>query len=238
MNKSKYGVDYLKWKDWNHEQFGRIGSKERNAFKIELSRTKHNFKSGTKVLEIGFGNGEFLAFAREREWEVKGLEINFNLLEIAEKHGFDVSHSSELTDLQESHFDLVVAFDVLEHLDEQSISNIFHEINRILRSGGFLIAKFPNGDSPFGMINQNGDVTHITTIGSGKIKYWAKRFGMNIVFLGGEAEPIFIKSIQIFHSLIAVPIKLLGNLIINSIFFPRFNVAFLSKNLTSILRKK
>jgi len=106
-----------------------------------------------------------------------------------------------------------------------------------LRDGGHFIARFPNGDSPFGLPYQNGDVTHVTAIGSGKVAFFAAKSNMEIVFLGGEAQPIRGTSLVHFvHRLIAVPTKRIVNWFVKNIFFPRSSIEFCAANLTLIYR--
>jgi SAM-dependent methyltransferase len=234
-----YGSDYLKWKSWGEgSSFGKLKKQEEAYFAAELRRTQSMFSSNSKVLEIGFGNGSFLKYAKDKKWDVFGTEINEYLVRVALESGFNVIHSDNLTDYNENIFDLVVAFDVLEHIPQSDLPNFISEVKRILKKGGVFIARFPNGDSPFGLPNQNGDITHITTIGTGKVYYFAAQCDMDIVFVGGEAQPLFVKNLLHFaHRLISVPIKKLLHLVTKLIFFPRSNISFYSSNLTLIYKK-
>jgi SAM-dependent methyltransferase len=236
---SSYGTDYLKWKSWEkNSDFGKIKKTEKSYFTAEIKKTNHNFPAGSSVLEIGFGNGSFLTYSKEKKWHICGVEINEDLVKTAIGYGFDVRHSDNLMAIDDNSFDLIVAFDVLEHIPQDALPNFIKEVRRVLKINGFFIARFPNGDSPFGLLNQNGDVTHITTIGSGKIYYFAAQCDMEVVYAGSEAQPLFGTSPQLFlHRLIALPIKKILAIITNLIFFPRSNVEFYSSNLTLIYKK-
>jgi hypothetical protein len=62
---------------------------------------------------------------------------------------------------------------------------------------------------------------------------------MEVVYVGGEAQPLFGTSIQYFiYQLVAITIRKTINLFVNLIFFPRRNVAFCSSNLTMIYQSK
>ncbi len=235
-----YGSNYLKWKDWGQEfNFGKLKKQEEAYFSAELKRTQCTFPPTSKVLEIGFGNGSFLKYSKNKKWEIFGTEINVQLVKAALESGFNVIHSDNVRDYGENFFDLVVAFDVLEHITQNELPNFISEVRRILKVGGFFVARFPNGDSPFGLPNQNGDVTHITTIGNGKVYYFAAQCDMDVVFLGGEAQPLFGTSLLYFaHRLISLPIKKMLHLFTNLIFFPRSSVSFYSCNLTLIYKKR
>ncbi len=232
-----YGTDYLDWKKWGGQAFGTLTKSERSYFCAELKRTGRTFPSGSNVLEIGFGNGSFLTFARQRDWNVSGTEVNAELVDSARKAGFNVAHAATLADYPDDSFELVVAFDVLEHIPQESIVEFMLDVKRVLKEGGRFIARCPNGDSPFGLVNQNGDVTHVTAIGRGKARYFATRTDMDLIFAGGEAEPIWgTSAADMLPRTIGLPIKTIVNAFTSAIIY-QANIAFCSKNLTLVYKK-
>jgi len=234
-----YGNDYIKWKNWGGGSFGAVRKSDSAYFSAEIRKTGCLFKEGAAVLEIGFGNGSFLGYAQQQRWDVRGTELNAELVEIARASGFNATHAEDLSPFADAAFELVVAFDVLEHMPQESLRGFILEVKRILRPGGYFIARFPNGDSPLGLPNQNGDVTHITTIGSGKARYFAAQCGMDITFLGGQAQPILgASALHSIHSLTTLPIRKAIDFIANAIFFPRANMTFSSSNMVMIYRKR
>lgn len=235
-----YGNNYLKWKGWEEvSNFGKLKKQEKAYFNAEIRKTKHVFPANSKVLDIGFGNGSFLKFAKEKNWDICGTEVNEHLVKIAKECGYDVRHSDNLSAYGDNTFDLIVAFDVLEHIHQNALPTFIDEVKRILKKDAFFIARFPNGDSPFGLSYQNGDITHITTLGSGKIYYFAARCDMEAFFVGGEAQPLIGAGLfRLAYGLIALPIKKVLNLITNIIFYsPRSNISFYSINLILIYKK-
>lgn len=232
--------NYLEWKHWNNAaSFGTLSKNQVAYFEAELKRTRMHFQPGSAVLEIGFGNGAFLTYAKTKEWEVCGVEENKALVATASDSGFNVKNSDQTSQLPENHFDLVVAFDVLEHIPQTRLIELLTEIKRVLKNGGIFIARFPNGDSPFGLRNQNGDLTHVTTIGTGKIYHLASQSDMQVIYAGSEAYPLIgVEPKHFIHRLIALPIKIVLETITNLIFFPGSRVAFYSLNLTMIYRKR
>ena len=230
-----YGDDYLKWKTWGDSEFGNLSKNETVYFDSEIRRTRSAFPSGAKVLEIGFGNGNFLAFGREKGWDISGTEVNEALVRVAQDRGFSATHAGDLSSFPDDAYDLIVAFDVLEHIPQDELPDMILEIKRVLKKDGFFIARFPNGDSPFGLMNQNGDVTHITAIGSGKVHYFAAKTDMAVIFVGGEAEPLFgLGLVQFIHGIFALPIRRLMNLFVRLVFFPRSSVPFFSSNMVLV----
>jgi SAM-dependent methyltransferase len=232
-----YGDNYLKWKSWGGQAFGQLTKSEGSYFSAELRRSGSVPPGGASVLEIGFGNGSFLAYAKRNNWNISGTEVNSALVEVAIRHGFNAIYAEDLRAFPDNTFDLVVAFDVLEHLSQENIAAYMAEVQRILNDKGVFVARFPNGDSPFGLRAQNGDITHVTAIGSGKVRYFAAAANMELEFIGGVAQPIVgTTALGTLHAILAVPIKAVLNALINAIFFPRENVAFCSSNLTAICR--
>lgn len=230
---------YLKWKGWqDNSRFSRLKKSEAAYYISEIKRTKKTFPEYSRVLEIGFGNGSFLKFASDNNWDISGTEINHDLVMTALSFGYSATHTDNLSGFNDDTFDLIVAFDVLEHIPQEKILNVLFDIKRILKKGGFFISRFPNGDSPFGLANQHGDITHVTVIGSGKANYFASKTEMDIVFCGMEAEPLIgISRSHFLHRIISLPIKKALNKIIGFIFYRHRKIEFCSPNLTAIYKK-
>lgn len=230
-----FGSDYVKWKSW--DQFGVLRKSLARYFAAELARAG-TLPPGARVLEIGFGKGSFLEFARRQGWAVSGTEVNPVLAELAARSGHDVQCTSDLSAFPSEHFDLVVAFDVLEHLTHEAIIELLCQVRRMLKDQGVFLARFPNGDSPFGLYNQNGDVTHITAIGSNKVRYLAVTADMRLIWIGGEAMPLFaVRGIHLVRRAFAIPVRALMNVFVNAVFFPRRKIDFCAANLTVVLGK-
>jgi SAM-dependent methyltransferase len=144
-----------------------------------------------RVLELGFGNGPFLGWCRGRPIDYYGVEIDPAMRERARTFGVAVPDSlfdSELATLAGS-FDLIAAFDVIEHIEQDQLAAVFSQIEKLLKRGGHFIAQFPNGDSPFGRVNQHGDMTHVTTLGRGKIHHLASLSKLTVVSIADPKRP-------------------------------------------------
>jgi 2-polyprenyl-3-methyl-5-hydroxy-6-metoxy-1,4-benzoquinol methylase len=151
--------DYAKWKNWAGDGFMSYDANDAAYFFGELRGLD---LKGRHVLELGFGNGKFLAFARDRGATIAGTELLGNAVRAAEAAGLRV-YRPDLSDAVTEaprRYDLVVGFDVLEHLTYDEIHALFAQLDRLLRPGGLVLARFPNGASPLGCVSQNGDHTH------------------------------------------------------------------------------
>ncbi|HXS73116.1 MAG TPA: class I SAM-dependent methyltransferase [Rhodanobacteraceae bacterium] len=168
---------YTEWKQWSGA-FA-VGDKEARYFAAELRDIP---LQGRRVLEIGFGNGVFLAWARAQGARVSGIEINAAMLEAAHQHGFEAFKASlaELAGRGER-YDVIAAFDVLEHWDAEELLRNFGLIQRLLRDDSIFVARFPNGQSPFGRVFQHGDLSHKSALSTWNVQYLAAANGLEVV---------------------------------------------------------
>lgn len=175
-------ANYAEWKHWD----GAFTTTPKLA-RYLAAEFRGIALAGKRVLEIGFGNGGFLAWARAEGAEVSGLELNDAMREAARRHGYP-AHEGSLADLAAgaARYDLIVAFDVIEHWDTDELVANFAHIRTLLVPGGCFIARFPNGHSPFGRIFQHGDFTHKSTLSAYKIEYLALTTGFAIVRIDDE----------------------------------------------------
>lgn len=233
----KYDKAYVDWKGWDPDNFGELTTLMKHYYDAEIGKTRAFSEKPLRVLEIGFGNGSFLTYCRNRGWDIVATEVNSDLVELARESNFKAICIDNLTAFEDNAFDMVVAFDVLEHISQNHILNFLREAQRILKNDGIFVARCPNGDSPFSLWNQNGDITHVSFIGSYKVRYFASELGAKIVYLGGEAQPLITgSSLLTIYRMFAVPIRKLINLLINLLFFPKANIAFCSSSLVMIFR--
>ncbi len=148
---------YEEWKGW-HRPFTFTDDDSR-YFAGEMRGID---VAGKRVLEIGFGSGSFLAWARARGAEVAGIEIIESLLEAARREGVELIDPA-IEDIAGDHagqFDVIVAFDVFEHFPLDVVVSRLAAARTMLKPGGHLVLRFPNAQSPFGLPPQNGDPTH------------------------------------------------------------------------------
>lgn len=233
-----YGEQYLDWKAWGSSSFGELSRSTRVYYEAELKRAGVLHRNGLNVLEVGFGNGDFMYYCRSRNWQITGTEINPDLVAIAQAEGYEALHSSETDALPSDTFDLIVTIDVLEHIPPEGTGDFLRKLLAKLKPGGALIAHFPNGDSPFGLYNQNGDATHVNAIGSSKARFYAQAVGAEVVFIGGEARPIPAGALKhTVQRLIALPFHKVLNALVRVIFLPGSRADFSATALSMILRK-
>lgn len=175
---------YTEWKEWRGDF--RASARESRYFAAELASTP---LAGRRVLEIGFGDGAFLAWAKAQGADIAGTETQAPLIAAARAKGFE-AYPADLDALLAAgrRFDLVVAFDVIEHWDMQTLIANLKQIHALLDAGGLLLARFPNGQSPFGRVYQYGDITHRSVLSASSIGQVAQLTGFDVVRVGNAAR--------------------------------------------------
>lgn len=104
-------------------------------------------KTRGRVLDVGCATGTFLAALRRLGWEVYGVETNAEAAAYArQRFGLNVfTGELEAAAFPEHYFDLVILWDVLEHVHEPR--QVLQEAARIVQPGGALLLVLPNPES-------------------------------------------------------------------------------------------
>jgi 2-polyprenyl-3-methyl-5-hydroxy-6-metoxy-1,4-benzoquinol methylase len=116
---------------------------ERDYMMRHASKPK---RSGS-VLDVGCGNGDFLARMRDAGWSVRGIDFDPQAVAIAQSRGLDVVLATvDSVVLDQRRYDLVAASHVIEHLHhpESFLAELFEKV----APGGALWIATPNSDSP------------------------------------------------------------------------------------------
>ena len=103
-------------------------------------------KPGQRLLDIGCGNGDFLANARDAGWTVVGIDTDPKAVAIAKQCGLDVSVAGiDLFTGESGCFDAITLSHVLEHLHDPR--QFIHAVHRLLKPGGVIFVDTPNIES-------------------------------------------------------------------------------------------
>lgn len=139
---------------------------------------------GAAIADVGCGFGPYLSTLRELGYtNLSGVDLGAEQVEHARTElGLPVDEGDAVQWLRArpDGFDLILAFDILEHLDVADLVDMARALGGALRPGGRVILQVPNGLAPFNEI-LHGDVTH-------KRGFTAK--SLRQVCLIGGLEPI------------------------------------------------
>lgn len=85
---------------------------------------------------------------------------------------------------------IIVAFDVFEHIDICELELLLKKARGWLRPNGLLIFRMPSGDSPFARALQYGDLTHKTVLGSSSVQQLALSCGYRLEQVRAPSIPL------------------------------------------------
>jgi len=172
----------------------------RNPYKklsFLLEKIKH-YKNGGKLLDIGFGYGAFLSFAKN-SFQVYGIDYSAYTVERLQKDIKTVKQgSAEKIPFQSNFFDVVSCLDVLEHVP--SLEKAFSECRRVLKKDGVFLLLLPvygGMSGPFIKLLDN-DKTHIHKYSR---EFWLKKIeieGFTLLEWGGIFRYLFFQKYY-FH---------------------------------------
>ncbi|WP_422349592.1 class I SAM-dependent methyltransferase [Flagellimonas sp.] len=106
--------------------------------KIQIAENQ-NIRSKS-LLDFGAGTGDFLATAKERGFEVYGVEPNQKARDRAKQKGIELSES--LSNLKGSKYGVITLWHVLEHLP--NLDGQLEELKELLEEDGLLVVAVPN----------------------------------------------------------------------------------------------
>ena len=105
--------------------------------------------AGRRVLDLGSGEGFGASIlSADEETEVVGIDIDERTVEHAQlnwagpRTSFKVGNALDLSEFEDGSFGAVVAFEVIEHVDEQE--RVLAEVARVLADDGVLIISTPD----------------------------------------------------------------------------------------------
>ena len=102
------------------------------------------YKKPGRILDVGCGLGLFLREARDRGWDVVGVDPSHQSIQHARELIDEAAVTGTLKDLKpDSYFDVVTSINVLDHLMTPWAET--DAMRHFLKPGGLLYLRFPNG---------------------------------------------------------------------------------------------
>jgi 2-polyprenyl-3-methyl-5-hydroxy-6-metoxy-1,4-benzoquinol methylase len=133
-----------------------------------LRYTIHNFLGPdrqVKIIDLGCGHGDFLYWLKQAGFRnIEGVDGSPEQIALAHHCGVQEAQlqtiDSYLAEAPSASCDVVLLFDVLEHLTREELFSTLDGVLRILRSGGRCIFHVPNAEGIHGMRSRYDDFTH------------------------------------------------------------------------------
>jgi len=129
-----------------------------------LAEFDRHVGAGTRLLDVGCSTGQLLDYARARGAQTWGMDFSAACREVNERKGH--RFVTALDELTAERFDVVSAFDVIEH--SYDVPGFLAALARVLRPGGSLLVL-------------TGDITSLSARLCGN-RWWYLRYPEHIVF--------------------------------------------------------
>jgi SAM-dependent methyltransferase len=138
----------------------------------------------SRILDIGCGHGALLYFLRKAGYQnIRGVDGSREQVELSQRLGIVGVELGEAQSViracASDSLDVVVLFDVLEHLTRQETFDLLIEVQRVLSAKGVCIGHVPNAEGIFGSRIRYSDLTHEQAFTSSSISqvFGSLKFG-------------------------------------------------------------
>jgi O-antigen chain-terminating methyltransferase len=133
------------------------------------------------VLDLGCGRGEWLRLLARHQMAALGVDNNAAMLDEARQQGLQVVEADLITFLRTTDAEsigAVTAFQVVEHLPQNILLELFQQAWRVLRPGGVLLLETPNPENlQVAAYSFWLDPTHVRPIPAPLLAHSAAYFG-------------------------------------------------------------
>lgn len=157
-----------------------------NKANYKFNLIKSFLKNKKSILEIGCSTGEFLQICKDNNLNVSGLEISGKAVDICQKKYLPViKNDTKFLKNINQFFDVVIAFDVIEHLTD--LNDFMINVSSVLNENGLVIIEMPNFNSilrimnPFKWIGYNK--YHLTYFNPYNLNMLFTKFNFKNVYL-------------------------------------------------------
>ena len=133
-----------------------------------------------RVLDLGCGSGDLLSYLNRYGFRlVEGVDVSEEQVELARSRGLDASVADAMQTLRNrvGDYDLITAFDVLEHFSKGELLRLMEAVRSALRPNGVFIAQTPNGEGLLPGHVIHSDLTHLTILTPESLEHLLRRSG-------------------------------------------------------------
>ncbi len=149
-----------------------------------IARLPHD-DLGAAILDVGCGQGQIMRLAATSGFRnVSGIDLSPEQVDLAKRLGTERVEEGDLFTYSTEHagqFDAVIAVDLVEHFDRSQVAAVFAALAALLRPGGRLILRTPNGSSPYAGRILYSDMTHGVAYTARSLKQIAATSGFSSV---------------------------------------------------------
>jgi len=163
------------------------------------------------ILDLACGAGHFLYYLKKQGYKnVHGIDIAESQIEIARRMGIREVEKADIFEYLPGHkeqFDVIVCFDIIEHLKKDEIINLLEAIRESLKPQGLVVIHTINASSLFGANLAYCDFTHEVSFTPTSLFTVLKVCGFIDVKVFGD-EPVIHDIRSLFRSIFWKIIKI------------------------------
>ncbi|MCQ4152869.1 MAG: class I SAM-dependent methyltransferase [Archaeoglobi archaeon] len=177
--KLDYTIYYSIWHKTTEEYVEKLAK----IYIKDFSRLFKKFKisnKNLKILDVGAGFGFCVYALNKMGYDALGIDINPQMVDVAKKLGIKVELIEDTISWlfnNPEKFDVIIAFDVLEHVPVIDEYEFCRAIYHSLKKPGVLIAQVPNANASFACRFRYNDFTHCNSFTEHSIYFLLKNAG-------------------------------------------------------------
>jgi 2-polyprenyl-3-methyl-5-hydroxy-6-metoxy-1,4-benzoquinol methylase len=146
----------------------------------------------SEILDLGCGDGRLVYSLQRLGYKnVSGVDISQSQLDLARQVSSSLHNQDVIEFLQQTArtFDLIVVFDLIEHLEKMHLLEFLTACHKVLKPGGRIVFQTPNAASPFFGSVRYGDLTHELAVTPVLLGQLMSRAGFSAI-RAREAPPV------------------------------------------------
>jgi ubiquinone/menaquinone biosynthesis C-methylase UbiE len=131
LHHEEFNYDLIQYKEW-----------------LDLLISMMN--KGSKILDLGCGNGRAVKYFIDREFKGIGIDLSDKMLNLAKENvikGEFYKKDFTQLDFESNSFDAIISFFALNHIEKEKFKQVISDCKKILKKGGFLLLGMVKGTS-------------------------------------------------------------------------------------------
>lgn len=135
---------YNKIINLHHQEFNYKGLQYKDWLDLLILK----LEKGSKILDLGCGNGRTVKYFVDKGFQVIGIDLSDNMLKLAKKYvpkGEFYKKDFTKLNFKSNSFNAIISFFALNHIPKKQFKNIIKRCKRLLRPNGFLLLGMVKG---------------------------------------------------------------------------------------------